>query len=588
MLNLQAYLRVILLLATKFAFSIPLDSSDNIPPSTNIVFVTNVVTSQMSVIETATVTAPISSDPTITSSQASGSASLTSFSSSEVLQPSPAVITEMLTMTATVTAPISTVTLSEPPETITEIITAPPTTSSGVYFQSTWSAPGQISDLGPFNISSFAYGQTNLQIVDGIPATASATTMTIASDLSSTPGVSAPISSSWDNASSVLQLLYPENSINPGTEPQGGADFYATPLDLHNATSIALEYSVFFPMDFDWVLAGKLPGIFGGHKGCSGGDDAQTCFSTRLMWRQEGAGELYLYAPKDKQTDKLCSTPPLSVCNADYGLSIGRGSFSFTPGTWTHLKQTITLNTPGQQDGGFYLEVNGKPALQLKDVFYRDSQSIPSGPVSAPDLDQEPAPMPQPTPILDIPSVAPLQVSQTAKPSDGINGLLGGLLGGLGGMMYRVTNSPARQFFQLREDISDAYFSPSSMPNTGSTDSISDHTEDTVTTLTITYTQTSTAVTTAYEPYYPTYYPEAFDFAHVSEPAGFIGMFFSTFFGGHDSQYATPRDQYAWFKDFAMSINPQARPTTTPSSIISASSMSNLETPVNASSAGEP
>lgn len=301
MLSLKAAVKIIILLTTtKFVLSIPLDSSDSVLPSTstNIVFVTNVVTSELDVVETAIVTAPplssaISADITM-SPQTEQTASLTRFLPSP--SPLPTVITEMLTVTATITEPVSTVTLSEPIETVTEIITAPPSPTSNVYFESTWSAPGQISDLGPFNISSFAYGQTNLQVVSGIPATASATTMSAASAPLVTPEGSAPVSQAlpWDNSTSVLQLLYPENSINPGTEPQGGADFYATPIDLHNASSIALEYSVFFPADFDWMLAGKLPGIFGGHKGCSGGDDAQTCFSTRLMWRQGGAGELYL------------------------------------------------------------------------------------------------------------------------------------------------------------------------------------------------------------------------------------------------------------------------------------------------------
>ena len=47
-------------------------------------------------------------------------------------------------------------------------------------------------------------------------------------------------------------------------------------------------------MDFEWVLAGKLPGLYGGHTACSGGDEALDCFSTRLMWREGGMGELYL------------------------------------------------------------------------------------------------------------------------------------------------------------------------------------------------------------------------------------------------------------------------------------------------------
>jgi len=42
----------------------------------------------------------------------------------------------------------------------------------------------------------------------------------------------------------------------------------------------------------------------------------------------------------------------------------------------------------------------------------------------------------------------------------------------------------------------------------------------------------------------------------TSPPVGFSGIFFSTFFGGHGPQYATPKDQYTWFKDFAMSCQP--------------------------------
>ena len=37
----------------------------------------------------------------------------------------------------------------------------------------------------------------------------------------------------------------------------------------------------------------------------------------------------------------------------------------------------MTLNTPGYQDGGFRLKVNGKVVLDLTDVFYRDVQGPP-------------------------------------------------------------------------------------------------------------------------------------------------------------------------------------------------------------------
>lgn len=40
------------------------------------------------------------------------------------------------------------------------------------------------------------------------------------------------------------------------------------------------------------------------------------------------------------------------------------------------------------------------------------------------------------------------------------------------------------------------------------------------------------------------------------EPAfGFTGIFFSTFFGGHDPTWASPADQHVWFKDFALQVN---------------------------------
>ena len=36
---------------------------------------------------------------------------------------------------------------------------------------------------------------------------------------------------------------------------------------------------------------------------------------------------------------------------------------------------------------------------------------------------------------------------------------------------------------------------------------------------------------------------------------GFIGLFFSTFFGGHTADWASPKDQYTYFRDFGMWIN---------------------------------
>jgi hypothetical protein len=60
------------------------------------------------------------------------------------------------------------------------------------------------------------------------------------------------------------------------------------------------------------------------------------------------------------------------VCDDKYGLSIGRGSFSWKVGGWTTVRQTVFLNTPGRQDGIFTLDVDGKRVISRSDVLYRD------------------------------------------------------------------------------------------------------------------------------------------------------------------------------------------------------------------------
>ncbi len=287
------------LFAFQLAFCAPLDESQSPTASIQYVWVTEVVTSDVEVLETSTIlivtSLPLTTAPptAILPALAPASTSISSVPPTPVFD----TITDIITLTATVTPPPLTITVSVAPTTVTEILTDAPIPPP-VAVPTAWTAPAQMTDLDAFNVSSFAYGQHNMEIVDGIPAAASATisaTLAVAEATSTAePQGSAIASSMWDNSSAVVQLFYPAGSINPGSEPQGGADFYASPLDLSQANNVTLEYSVFFPTDFDWALAGKLPGLYGGHRTCSGGDDALSCFSTRLMWREGGAGELYL------------------------------------------------------------------------------------------------------------------------------------------------------------------------------------------------------------------------------------------------------------------------------------------------------
>lgn len=219
-------------------------------------------------------------------------------------------------------------------------------------------------DMENFNITQWAWGKENLQLMPSIPQ----------SDLGMNT-TSMNNTNLNSNNDTVMQVLYPKGSANPdrrnSSSPIGGIGFYASPLDLSTSTNVSLYYSVFFPTNFDFNKGGKLPGLYGGATGCSGGLESDECFSTRLMFRANGAGELYLYAPKGRQVPSLCQTPPLSDCNAEYGYSIGRGAWNFTKGGWTNVRQDIWLNNGEDNDGGFNIWIDGQLALHSDEVYYR-------------------------------------------------------------------------------------------------------------------------------------------------------------------------------------------------------------------------
>ncbi|KAJ3293384.1 hypothetical protein HK104_004513 [Borealophlyctis nickersoniae] len=174
----------------------------------------------------------------------------------------------------------------------------------------------------------------------------------------------------------VLQIMYPAGSYNPSGSPRGGSGFYAAPIDLSKAKSVAFEFQMYFPAGFDFVKGGKLPGLYGGRTGCSGGDPATDCFSTRFMFRSAGVAEIYLYVEDALQVDAFCKVPPVSVCNPQYGNSIGRGAWSWQTGKWQKVMQRITLNTPGKPDGRVQVFFNGQSVLDFSQVVWRATPNI--------------------------------------------------------------------------------------------------------------------------------------------------------------------------------------------------------------------
>jgi hypothetical protein len=375
-----------------------------------------------------------------------------------------------------------------------------PTTSTPI---AVWTSPPDMTDFSSFGIQAPFYS-SNLRFVSVLPSSASSSSSLILPSPSPT--------------SNKLQVLYPKGSINPAGKIKGGADFYANPFDpgkLERATNISISYRAFFPSGFDFVKGGKMPGGFGGRRGCSGGQDAGTagCFSTRLMWREKGAGELYLYAPRAKQGPAVCKTRPKSVCMDDYGMSIGRGSFVWKTGQWTSVRQTVGLNTPGKKDGTFALFVDDLMVMDIEGVYYRDA--VPSGEEGTQtdgdggDQDDDDAGSSSGDLLKNVVSdVGGLEhVLQVAAPNPtkrdttASHEPLVPIKVGRNGQFYIIV--PVNP---TPDPISD----PIMLQSTSSTDK--------------------------------------------SKPAGFAGLFFSTFFGGHDSDWASPRDQYVWFDLFEIDI----------------------------------
>jgi hypothetical protein len=185
-----------------------------------------------------------------------------------------------------------------------------------------------------------------------------------------------------------MKAHYPKGSYTFTHKPQGGLSFYApgpSSVDLSTAKEATFGYSVYFAKGFGFQKGGKLPGIYGGNSdeiavSCSGGRRSTECFSARLMWRAEGAGEFYTYLPpytdsRFAANKKQCNVAPQSDCNPTYGASIGRGSFHFATGAWTTVSERVRLNDVGQANGELELFVNGKSVINVKGLILRDSAS---------------------------------------------------------------------------------------------------------------------------------------------------------------------------------------------------------------------
>lgn len=162
-----------------------------------------------------------------------------------------------------------------------------------------------------------------------------------------------------------LRVHYPASSASPAVArrdsvPIGGAEFRGR-LGLPPYDRLRLSYHVRFSENFDFVKGGKLPGLYGGTAN-SGGDtpDGTDGFSARLMWRENGKGEVYAYLPTSE----------------NYGTSIGQGAWRFQPGRWHHVVQEIHLNQTGKANGKIQVWFDDELVVDRSDITFRSTDQL--------------------------------------------------------------------------------------------------------------------------------------------------------------------------------------------------------------------
>lgn len=168
-------------------------------------------------------------------------------------------------------------------------------------------------------------------LVFGIPADEAYADLTVDDALKPLAAGKLPPAQSAPDGSWALQASYPAGTVKYSSATGHGYSFYSkgekSGVDVTSATEVLFSYAVYFSSGFDFVRGGKLPGLYGGAsadeaKSCSGGrqDQRDRCFSARMMWRTDGAGELYNYLPiSGQQPAGYCFTAPMSVCDANFG-----------------------------------------------------------------------------------------------------------------------------------------------------------------------------------------------------------------------------------------------------------------------------
>jgi hypothetical protein len=161
-----------------------------------------------------------------------------------------------------------------------------------------------------------------------------------------------------------LQVTYPKGKLSP---TDGGASWRYRFNESHEEFTV--EYKVMMAKDFKHVRGGKLPGLCGGSnpRGGTQNISADNGFSARIMWRELGTLEQYVY---------YVIQDPAKKYGTDFYWKDADGSPAcIEPGLWYTFKTYIKMNTVGKRDGKIVSWLNDEKVLDL-DIDLRNDPAL--------------------------------------------------------------------------------------------------------------------------------------------------------------------------------------------------------------------
>lgn len=147
-----------------------------------------------------------------------------------------------------------------------------------------------------------------------------------------------------------------------------GVGFTWSPRSLGQVNAACLSYSIFLPEAFEFGAGGRLPGLMGQRIGGAdageqnvnsrGVSDDDGAFSTRVAWRETGAGDVHAQLPGSEGRS----------------LSNEKSGFLFSRGRWIQIEQEVVLNEGERKNGIVRVWLDGSLRYERTNVALRENE----------------------------------------------------------------------------------------------------------------------------------------------------------------------------------------------------------------------